>query len=77
MEKFKYQTLRNLQNNHLDILRANSTNVAYSCEHGNNYIAAAKPHDMSELKSKLFPKKNQGPGPNHAYSTASLRSNNQ
>ncbi|CAF3645504.1 unnamed protein product [Rotaria sordida] len=59
MQKLKYQTLHDLKLHHLNILRTYSTAVAFNRIHRNDYMIAAKPHDLFELRNKLFPKTNQ------------------
>ncbi|CAF3687073.1 unnamed protein product [Rotaria sp. Silwood1] len=59
MQKLKYQTLHDLKPHHVNILRANSTTVAFNRIHRNDYMIAAKPQDLFELRNKLFPKTNQ------------------
>ncbi|CAM4964904.1 unnamed protein product [Rotaria socialis] len=59
MQTFKYQKLRDLKPHHVNILRANSNIVAFSRTERNDYMIAAKPQDLFELRGKLFPKTNQ------------------
>ncbi|CAF1451106.1 unnamed protein product [Rotaria magnacalcarata] len=59
MQKFKYQQLRDLKPYHVNILRANSNIVAFSRTERNDYMIAARPQDLFELRGKLFPKPNQ------------------
>jgi len=59
MQKFKYQKFHDLKPYHVHILRDNSTTIAFNRFHRNDYLVAAKSQDMFELKSKLFPRKNQ------------------
>lgn len=59
MQKLKYQTFHDLKSYHINILRENSNTIAFNRIHKNNYLVAAKPQDMYELKSKLFPRTNQ------------------
>ncbi|CAF3089011.1 unnamed protein product [Rotaria sp. Silwood2] len=59
MQKLKYQTLHDLKQYHVNILRANSTTVAFNRIQRNDYMIAGKPYDIFELRNKLFPKTHQ------------------
>ena len=77
MQKFKYQTFHDLKFHHIGILRAHSATVAFSRVRRNDYMVAAKAHDMFELKSKLFPKTNQCHQPGPIHSLINHQSNNR
>ncbi|CAF2797193.1 unnamed protein product [Rotaria sp. Silwood2] len=59
MQKLKYQTLHDLKQYHVNILRANSTTVAFNRIQRNDYMIAGKPNDIFELRNKLFQKTHQ------------------
>lgn len=59
MQKFRYQTLRDLKPFHLRTLRSNANIVAFSRRNEHDYVVAARPQDLIELKRKLFPKSKQ------------------
>lgn len=58
MQKFKYQTLRDLKPRHLNILHANSNIIAFRCIQQNDYTIAGKPNDLFTVRSQLFPRRN-------------------
>jgi len=77
MQKLKYHTLHDLKPYHVNILRANSANIAFSRLHRNDYLVAAKPQDIFELKSKLFPKTNQRYQSDHTHSSTNHQLNDR
>jgi hypothetical protein len=68
MQKLKYQTFHDLKRYHLNILRDNSTTIAYRRTQRNDYIVAGKAQNVHELRNKLFPKTNQRYPPDHTDS---------
>ena len=56
MQKFKYQTFRDLKPYQVNVLRKNSTIIAFNRLRRNDYLVAAKPQDLYEIKGKIFPK---------------------
>jgi hypothetical protein len=67
MQKFKSEIFRNLEQNQVDILRANTATVAYSRVKFHDYLVATKSTEMSELKRKVFTKKNRGAQPEQVH----------
>jgi hypothetical protein len=63
MQQFKFERFHKLEANQVDILRASSATVAYSRVNESDYLVATKFKDMSELKQKVFTKKNPRPQP--------------
>lgn len=59
MQKFRYNMFRDLKAHHIQILRAHTNTVAFHRRIANDYAAAAKPQDMTELKNKLFARARQ------------------
>lgn len=78
MQKLKYQTLYDLKPHIIDILRAHSTTVAFRRVLRNDYMVAARPPDMFELRNKLFPKTNQRyQQPDHVHPLTNRPANNR
>ena len=61
IQTLKFYTYRDLKPYHVRILRQNAESIAFCRRDQNDYSVAAKPDDMSQLKSKLFPKANPRP----------------
>lgn len=59
MKRFEYQTFPNLDPHQINILRQNSTTVAYSHTNENTYVVATRLDQMKELKRKLSATTNQ------------------
>ena len=76
MRKFKYETFRNLEQNQVDILRANTATVAFSRDKGHDYLVATKSNEMPELKRKVFTKTNRGSQPEQVHPPVNRRTSN-
>ncbi len=77
MQKLKYYTLHDLKPYHVRILQAKKNIIAYSRLQRNDYLVAAKPQDLYDLKSQLFPRSNPRPQPKPAYSLMNLHLNDR
>jgi hypothetical protein len=67
MQQFKVERFHKLEENQVDILRANTATLAFSRVNENDYLVATKFKDMLELKRKVFTKKNQRSEPEQPY----------
>lgn len=76
MQTLKYYTYRNLKHYHVRILHQNADSIAFCRRDQNDYSVAAKSDDMSQLKSKLFPKTNPRPRADPRHPTENLPSPN-
>ncbi|CAF3865378.1 unnamed protein product [Rotaria magnacalcarata] len=61
MQNFVFRTLLKLERHNIDILEANSANVAFSLIGVNVYRIGTRSNEISKFMSKIFPKNNQGP----------------
>ena len=62
MQRFRIETLRNLNGTHLEILRANSRTAVWRRQQNRDYLVATKTDAMRVLKGKLFPRRNSPTG---------------
>ncbi|CAF4224636.1 unnamed protein product [Rotaria socialis] len=60
MQNFVFRTLLKLERHNIDILEANSADVAFSFIDVNVYRLATRSNEISKFMSKIFPKNNQG-----------------
>lgn len=61
MQNFCWETLRNLNGTHLQILRHNTKTAVWKRQNNRDYLVATRRNEMRALKGKLFPRK-QSPG---------------
>ncbi|CAF4205364.1 unnamed protein product, partial [Rotaria magnacalcarata] len=61
MQNFVFRTLLKLERHNIDILEANSANVAFSLIGVNVYRIGTRSNEILKFMSKIFPKNNQGP----------------